>query len=214
MRKHTRKHRADGGDISAMEISQGKSAGVRRGNLHSTPAQSLSRGQSQGERSGMNAKALSMGMPGARRGYSSGGHATDMGFEPKGERLRKTRERNDILGSPHYAEGGKVHQGMKALYHALHSHFENDPPMKKLKVSKEELYEGEPHRYRRASGGHLWIQNAINPSKKGALHKSLGVPPGKKIPMSKIKKAEHSKSPLLRKRANLAETLKNFHRVK
>ena len=51
-----------------------------------------------------------------------------------------------------------------------------------------------------------WIQEAIK--KPGALHKSLGVKAGEKIPESKLKKAEHSKSPLLRKRANLAETLK------
>lgn len=213
MKKHNRRHRADGGDVSAMEISQGKSAGVRRGNWNDTPAQRLAKGQDQGMRSGMNAKALSMGMPGGRRKFSSGGHASDgdMDFEPKGERLRKTRKRNDVLGMPHYAHGGEVHRGMKALYNALHSHFENEPQMKKLHVSKEEVYEGEPHRQRRASGGHLWIQGAINPSKKGALHRSLGVPAGKKIPMNKIEKAEHSKSPLLRKRANLAETLRKFH---
>ncbi len=53
-----------------------------------------------------------------------------------------------------------------------------------------------------------WIQGAIK--KPGALHKDLGVPEGKKIPESKLKKAEHSKSPLVRKRAALAETLKGF----
>lgn len=50
-----------------------------------------------------------------------------------------------------------------------------------------------------------WIQNAIK--KPGALHKELGVPEGKKIPAKKLKKAEHSKNPTLRKRAVLAETL-------
>jgi hypothetical protein len=48
--------------------------------------------------------------------------------------------------------------------------------------------------------------------KKGALHRSLGVPEGKKIPEAKIEKAEHSKNPTLRKRAVLAETLKSFHK--
>jgi hypothetical protein len=47
--------------------------------------------------------------------------------------------------------------------------------------------------------------------KKGALHKSLHVPKGKKIPESKIEKATHSKNKTLRKRAVLAETLKSFH---
>jgi hypothetical protein len=50
--------------------------------------------------------------------------------------------------------------------------------------------------------------------KKGALHKSLGIPEDKKIPESKLKKAEHSKNPITRKRANLAETLKKMHKKK
>lgn len=53
-----------------------------------------------------------------------------------------------------------------------------------------------------------WIQGAIK--KPGALHRDLGVPAGKKIPDSKIKKAEHSKNPTVAKRARLAETLKGF----
>lgn len=40
-----------------------------------------------------------------------------------------------------------------------------------------------------------WIQNAIKPSSKGKLHK-----------------AEHSKNPSLRKKAVLAETLKDFRK--
>lgn len=50
-----------------------------------------------------------------------------------------------------------------------------------------------------------WISGAIK--KPGALHKALHVKPGKKIPEAKLEKAEKSKSPLMRKRANLAETL-------
>lgn len=53
-----------------------------------------------------------------------------------------------------------------------------------------------------------WIQSAIK--HPGSLHKALKVPEGKKIPESKLKKAEHSKSPSLRRKANLAETLKGF----
>ena len=53
-----------------------------------------------------------------------------------------------------------------------------------------------------------WIAGAIK--HKGALHKELGVKQGEKIPESKLKKAERSKNPKLRKRANLAETLKGF----
>lgn len=55
-----------------------------------------------------------------------------------------------------------------------------------------------------------WIQDMH--MKKGALHKELDVPAGKKIPKSKIKKAEHSKNPTLKKRAVLAETLSKFHK--
>lgn len=55
-----------------------------------------------------------------------------------------------------------------------------------------------------------WIQKALNPEKKGALHKALDVPVGKKIPASKLEKATHSKNPTLKKRAVLAETLKKI----
>lgn len=55
-----------------------------------------------------------------------------------------------------------------------------------------------------------WIQGAIK--HPGALRKELHVKAGKKIPASKLKKAEHSKNPTLRKRAVLAETLKKMHK--
>jgi len=57
-----------------------------------------------------------------------------------------------------------------------------------------------------------WIQKAH--IKKGALHKELGVPTDKKIPEKKLKKAEHSKNPKLKKRAILAETLKHLRKKK
>ena len=57
-----------------------------------------------------------------------------------------------------------------------------------------------------------WIQGAIkNP---GALRKALHVKEGEKIPASKLKKAEHSKNPMMAKRARLAETLKKMHNKK
>lgn len=55
-----------------------------------------------------------------------------------------------------------------------------------------------------------WIQSAIK--KPGALRKSLGVKKGEKIPAAKLKEAEHSKNPLTRKRATLAETLKKMRK--
>ena len=53
-----------------------------------------------------------------------------------------------------------------------------------------------------------WIKGATQ--NKGALHKKLGVPEGKKIPAKKLEKAEHSKNPKERKEAVLAKTLKGF----
>lgn len=53
-----------------------------------------------------------------------------------------------------------------------------------------------------------WIKGAIK--HPGALHEALGVPEGKKIPPKKMKKAENSKNPTIRKEAALAKTLKSF----
>lgn len=55
-----------------------------------------------------------------------------------------------------------------------------------------------------------FIKDAIK--KPGALRKSLHVKKGEKIPEKKLEKAEHSKSKIMRKRANLAETLKGLRR--
>lgn len=65
-------------------------------------------------------------------------------------------------------------------------------------------------RVKKANGGGNWIKGAIK--HPGALHKALKVPEGKDIPEKKLEKAEHSKSPLLAKRAKLAETLKHMPR--
>ena len=61
-------------------------------------------------------------------------------------------------------------------------------------------------------GGSKWIQGAIK--HPGALHKSLHVPAGEKIPAKKLAKAAHSDNPKLAKRARLAETLKHMHHAK
>lgn len=50
-----------------------------------------------------------------------------------------------------------------------------------------------------------FIEDAIK--KPGALRKALHVKKGEKIPEAKLEKAEKSKSLLMRRRANLAETL-------
>lgn len=54
-----------------------------------------------------------------------------------------------------------------------------------------------------------FIQKAIK--HPGALRETLHVKKGEKIPAAKLKKAEHSKNPITRKRAVLAETLKKMH---
>lgn len=53
-----------------------------------------------------------------------------------------------------------------------------------------------------------WIAGATK--NKGALHRSLHVPEGEKIPAKKLEKAAHSDNPTLARRANLAKTLKGF----
>lgn len=55
-----------------------------------------------------------------------------------------------------------------------------------------------------------WISGAIK--HKGALHRQLGVPEGETIPEGKLEATEHSENPTLRKRANLAKTLKGLHK--
>lgn len=52
-----------------------------------------------------------------------------------------------------------------------------------------------------------WIAGAIK--NKGALHRELGVPRGKKIPTGKLKSAA-AKGGKLGQRARLAETLESF----
>lgn len=54
-----------------------------------------------------------------------------------------------------------------------------------------------------------WIKSAIR--HPGALHKSLGVPQGKKIPAKKLAQAA-KKGGKLGQRARLAETLRKMHK--
>lgn len=50
----------------------------------------------------------------------------------------------------------------------------------------------------------------IKKSRKGLLHKKLGIPQGQPIPESRLKSAKKSKSPALRKEATFAENAKHF----
>jgi hypothetical protein len=51
-----------------------------------------------------------------------------------------------------------------------------------------------------------WIEDAH--IHRGELHRALGVPQGKKIPESRLEKAEHSKNSHMRKMANFAENVR------
>ena len=55
-----------------------------------------------------------------------------------------------------------------------------------------------------------WIAGAVK--HKGALHRALGIPEGEKVPAKKLAAAEHSDDPKVARMANLAKTLKSFHR--
>jgi len=54
-----------------------------------------------------------------------------------------------------------------------------------------------------------WIAQATK--HKGALHKALGIPLGKKIPKSLLNKAAHKKGKIGRE-ARLAKTLSRLHK--
>lgn len=148
------------------------------------------------------AKNLSLGGKEAVRSGSSPGQdsmdgtilATRPGKTPglnaaQGEILAKRMKEGGAM-----AKGG--HKGMaslRSLYKVLHSHFGGG---------------SEPEK---ASGGRTkWVQKAFSKN-KGALHRELGVSEGKKIPLNKLHKAEHSKSPKLRKRAQLADNARGFN---
>jgi len=56
-----------------------------------------------------------------------------------------------------------------------------------------------------------WIKDATK--NKGTLHRALGVPEDQKIPVAKIRDAaKNHKDPGIRKKANLALTLRKFHK--
>jgi hypothetical protein len=71
-----------------------------------------------------------------------------------------------------------------------------------------------------------WIQRAVDPRKRGSLHRQLGVPKGEKIPrelLNAVKTAEPGRvvrasgkrirvTKLMKKRVNLAVTLRKVRR--
>jgi len=65
-----------------------------------------------------------------------------------------------------------------------------------------------PGTVKKKSGG--WIKGATK--NKGALHRALGVPEGKKIPADKLAAGAKSDNPTIRKEVSLARTLKGFRK--
>lgn len=59
--------------------------------------------------------------------------------------------------------------------------------------------------------GKHWIQYATRKN-KGSLRRSLGAKKGQPIPAAKLAKAAHSTNPKLRRRAQLAQTLRRMHK--
>jgi hypothetical protein len=99
------------------------------------------------------------------------------------------RHPHKLHGEAHRARGG-------GISHHPHNAIKGEGTAPKLHAGK------------RARGGR-WIQGAIK--HPGALHRSLGVPEGQKIPAKKLAKAAHSSNPTTRRRAALAKTLKKLH---
>lgn len=83
---------------------------------------------------------------------------------------------------------------------------------KAFRQHDEHMHEGKHEEIKLKKGGKAekWIAGAIK--HPGALHKSLHVKEGEKIPAKKLAKAAHSDNPKLAKRARLAQTLKRMHK--
>lgn len=97
---------------------------------------------------------------------------------------------------------GKKHVG--GFKHGGHPDEKEDKALIRKEVKSSAL------RHERKSGGKAdghWIEHAD--MKKGALHKALHVPEGKKIPEKKLEKAEHSKSSHERHMAQAAENMRH-----
>lgn len=73
-------------------------------------------------------------------------------------------------------------------------------------VSHHPGFDAIAHQGVRAKGDPIHIKA----SHKGELHRDLDVPAGEPIPAAKLQKAEHSKNPAIRKRANFAANAKKW----
>ena len=135
------------------------------------------------------------------KGYMRGGYAEGGMRSERTEEAKATRRVQDDA----FAPARQLNKSLKNL---------NRVRKETGYGADEEMLESDRSRMMKAKGGMAkggnWIAGAIK--HKGALHRALGVPEGKKIPASKIEKATHSSNPKLAKRARLAQTLKSFHK--
>jgi hypothetical protein len=69
------------------------------------------------------------------------------------------------------------------------------------------------YRQRKKARRRRWIQKAVNPRHKGLLHRELGVPQGRKIPMAKLRRALKMGGKIAR-RAQFAINMRKFQRKK
>ena len=114
-------------------------------------------------------------------------------------KLYNYREHFDTAGREYYDD----------IYEILSKHtpplFANTPPAEfQLKKNIHPL----PKELIMATKDKNWIAKATK--NKGALRQALKVPEGKKIPEKKLEKAAKSSNPTMKKRAQLAETLKKL----
>lgn len=122
---------------------------------------------------------------------------------PVTEELDKGGGRSPLRSG--YAKGGKTKH-----FH-VHKHYHEGG---KIRTETKSYKAAEKEAERQVEGaGPMMAKGGIHIKKanKGKLHSKLGVAKGKKIPLGKIKKAEHSPSPSLRKEAQFADNARKFH---
>lgn len=160
-------------------------------------------GSRKKSKGGSMATKLSLGSSEAVRSKSPG-NSLSRGATLASKRGRKAEElaNGASLATRRLKKGGYIDK---------EDYIINDTSDGSLRRARTEKRNDQLSGLRLKKGGPLWIQNAINPNNKGALHRDLHISPNKKIPLSKLHKAEHSKSPTIRKRAQLAETLRGFN---
>ena len=95
--------------------------------------------------------------------------------------------------------------------HNKKNHKKEKPERRDVSNKMKYTMRDESHEEKPKKKAKMWIAGAIK--HPGALHEELHVPKGKKIPAKKLEKASHAGG-IEGKRANLAITLKKFHKGK